>query len=438
MKIWKKKGFIFVLLCMFSYGCGQNAEPIEKPVEEVVEEISDVLSIGITPLPEPTLMEEQGSDETDEEIEKSEMGFPVNDDIVINVEDCNAINRKLTRTIDSGASLFCLDKEENIYFVNQRRDNYLYCRKDGVTELVVALPVKDVYPWEDCVYFMVSEAVEGKNVGDIYRYIPATKEIELVYELGSIEGAQHHKMLVNEQGIHFNYAKMMSSENGITRMKVSSYTLPFGETEPIKDTTKAGKVGWNDYYFSYQLSSTDDTSPVEAMLVSRSKGMEETISLDIGELQYAVAQDTIYSIELGSKKVSLFSLEHQKKNDYDFKESIFIANNYLEDEKRKAFGENIEELTSFTITENGAILWATDGEYLYRMNMEDNTIEILLVSDGGRKIEALYTDGRQVYGVYSYRVLGFEAIPKMVRFCTEYIEKNEHGQRVIQVEALIP
>ena len=111
--MWKKKGFIFVLLCMFSYGCGQNAEPIEKPVDEVVEETSDVLFIGITTLPEPTLMEEQISDEMDEK-----MGFPVNYDIVINIEDCNAINRKLTRTVDSGASLFCLDKEENIYFVN--------------------------------------------------------------------------------------------------------------------------------------------------------------------------------------------------------------------------------------------------------------------------------------------------------------------------------
>ena len=434
MKTWKKKGFIFVLLCMFSYGCGQNAEPIEKPVEET----SSILSIGITPMPEPTLMEGQVTGGWSGTIMRSETSFPVNYDMIIDVEDCNAINRKLTRTVESGASLFCLDKEENLYFVNQNQNNYLYCRKDGVIELVVALPVKEVYPWEDSIYFMVSEAVEGKNVGDIYRYIPATKQIELVYALGSIEGVQQHKMLVNEEGIHFNYAEPISSENGMTRMKVSFYTLPFGATEPIKDTTKAGKVGWNEYYFSYQLSSTETTSPAKVMLVSRNKGIEETISLDIGELQYAVAQDTIYSIELGSSKISLFELEHQKKKNYDFREGVLLANEYLGEEKEKAFGENIEELTSFTITENGMVLWATDGECLYRMNIEDKIVHYFIISDGNGKIEALYTDGRQVYGVYSYRVLGFEAIPRMARFCTEHVEINEHGQRVIEVEYLVP
>ena len=428
-----KKGFIFLLLCMFAYGCGQDAEPIEKTVEEVGQ-TSSVISIGITPLPEPTLMEGQVTGGWSGTISMSETSFPANYDIVIDVEDCNAINRKLTRTVDSGASLFCLDSEENLYFVNQKQDNYLYCRKDGVTELVVALPVKEVYPWEDSVYFMMSESVEGKKVGDIYRYLPATKQIELVYALGSIEGAQQHKMLVNEQGIHFNYSEMISSENGTTRMKVSSYTLPFGATEPIKDTTKAGKVGWNEYYFSYQLSSTEATSPAKAMLVSRRKGMEDTISLDIGELQYAVAQDTIYSIELGSTKVSLFDLKNQNIKNFDFREGILSANEYFQEDKEKAFGENIEELTSFTITENGTVLWATDGECLFRMNIEDREAHYFVVSDGSRKIEALYTDGRQVYGLYTSRLTGFSNI---VRFCMEHIE-NDHRRRVIEVEYLVP
>ena len=33
------------------------------------------------------------------------------------------------------------------------------------TELVVALPVKEVYPWEDSVYFMMSEVVEFEISG---------------------------------------------------------------------------------------------------------------------------------------------------------------------------------------------------------------------------------------------------------------------------------
>ena len=91
MKTWQKKSFIFALLCMVSYGCGQNAEPIEKPVEEV-EETSSVISIGITPLPEPTLMEGQVTGGWSGTISMSETSFPANYDIVIDVEDCNAIN----------------------------------------------------------------------------------------------------------------------------------------------------------------------------------------------------------------------------------------------------------------------------------------------------------------------------------------------------------
>ena len=55
-------------------------------------------------------------------------------------------------------------------------------------------------------------------------------------------------------------------------------------------------------------------------------------------------------------------------------------------------------------------------------------------SNGSCKIKTLYTDGIQVYGLYTSRLTGFSNI---VRFCMEHIE-TDHKQRVIEVEYLVP
>ncbi len=337
--------------------------------------------------------------------------------------------------------MFCLEeKTETIYFVNQNRDNYLYEMKDGVVQLVVALPVKEVYPFGDYVYFMISEDTEEQKAGDIYRYKKETKEIELVYALGTIQGGENHKLNVNEQGIHFNYSEVLSKEDGITRKSVSYYTLPFGESEPIKDTTNQGKLGWGDYYFSYLLVE-DSTQPAKVTLVSRTKGEEDSIPISIGDFQYCVAKDKIYSMALGNSSILTFDLKQKNRGIYNFRGDIIDENNYVKEEIAQCFGEGMEEFSDFTMTENGKYLWFTDGEYLYIADTSDGyskSEDAMITPDIHRKIEQLYTDGRRVYGLYSQ---DGKKPPVLVRFCVETIKEEDFflkDEDCVQVEYLVP
>ena len=432
-RLWKqywKKGVLFLALCFLYCGCGQ-----EEPVTQGEE--SSVITInGISTMPTGTSYKVKATPTPIQE----PTGYPINMDIAIDTDACNGMNRKFTRDMESGASLFCLDEDETIYFVNQNRDNYLYELKDGIVQLAVAMPVKEVYVWEDSVYFMVKEDIEGKKAGDIYRYQKETKELELVYAVGTIQGGQNHKLSVNAQGVHFNYSDIVSKEGDITRVMVSYYTLPFGESEPRKDTKNQGKAGWGDYYFSYSLTE-DSTQPAKVALVSRTNEAEDSISINIGDFQYCVANDTIYSMQLGSCVISTFNLKTQSRKVYNVKSDIAYENNYVKNEMESCFGEGIEEFSYFTMTENGNIIWFTDGEYLYRMERRSDgyvIVKAMTTTDRYGEIGQLYTDGRRVYGLYSSDGTKESSL---VRFCVETIKEEYYfvqSDLTIAVEYLVP
>ena len=428
------KKALFLCCCVFVCACGQLEQ------EEVVENGSSTLSVTIVPKSEDT----STSNEDDFENYKADY-IEIEVQLPVDVAFCNAMNRKLSREKDSGASLFCLEeKTETIYFVNQNQDNYLYCIKDGEVELTVALPVKEVYPYNGVVYFMIDSydmyELGEKKDGDIYKYIPETKEVTLVYPAGAIEGSEHHKMTVKEQGIYFNYSETLDSENGLTRVKVSSYYLPFDATEPVKDIEKLGKHGWKDYYFSYQFLTEDKSKQADLVLVNRTKGTEDVLSLGMDPFAYCVAGDTLYSMTLGSFILSLTDLSTKEVKKLNFSSSFLNANLYTEEEKKKVMGEGIEQIRSFTVTDDGNIVWTTDGEYLYRMDKRSsNELAIDFETiDAKRRIEELYTDGRDVYALYASSP---EETPRMVRFCTKdwpKVEKRHNGALIFDVEYLVP
>ena len=159
-KYWKKGVFLLVL-CFFHYSCGQ-AESVKKTGEEGS---SMIVLNGVTSMPTQAVDKSKATPTPT----KAPLGYSINMDMEIDTDACNGMNRKFTRDTESGASLFCLDKDETVYFVNQNRDNYLYQMKDGNVQLAVALPVKEVYVWKDYVYFMIKEDIEEKKAGDIYR-----------------------------------------------------------------------------------------------------------------------------------------------------------------------------------------------------------------------------------------------------------------------------
>ena len=142
---------------------------------------------------EPTItLEASKEDKLLEELKKMD----------ISVEGYNALNRKLSIDVAiglEGTSDFCMDETTGIvYFVNQGKDDYLYQIREGEIKLAVALPVKQVYPYQGDIYFMIGDSenydLQEKQSGDIYCYTPETGAIELVYAAGSIEDSQKHKL----------------------------------------------------------------------------------------------------------------------------------------------------------------------------------------------------------------------------------------------------
>ena len=74
---------------------------------------------------------------------------------------------------------------------------------------------------------------------------------------------------------------------------------------------------------------------------------------------------------------------------YDFSKAI-----------QKMEGRNHKTIESFTITE--AAIWVTTGEYLYRMDLQTETITgaTMRYEDGTTySLATLYTDGKEIYGV---------------------------------------
>lgn len=422
MKKWKKLCIILLLTTIFHCSCGQPEEVVKE--QELPKTTPVVL----------TSMKEEVKEETKGLVEQLEPKT------IEGISNYNAVNRKLSRDpAKNGVSLFCLDEITGVvYFVNQNQDHYLYRIKDGEVKLAVALPVKDIYTWDGAVYFMIESyekyELKEKKEGDIYRYIPTTGEIELVYELSAVESSQY-KMTVNENGVHFNYSEEMPKKDGFRRVKIYYYSLLFGTTEPIKDITYQGDAGWKNYYFSYDSLTDDYSKPAQLILVSRTDGLNDIIPIEIGQLEYCVVDNTIYSIGVGETNLLLLDLENQESHSYDFREMIIQVRKYTEEEIVNAFGENHEILSSFTMTEQGKILWVTDSKYLYRLDVQSGEITYFATMDKSRSITELYTDGEQVYALYSPKVLG---TPSLVRFCMEEIGLNEKGETAVAVEYLVP
>lgn len=303
----------------------------------------------------------------------------------------NSFNRMLStdgRAGFAGNSLFCVDESTGvIYFVNQGRDYYLYRIKNGEVELAVAMPVKELYPYQGSIYFMIDnyDIYELKDMhnGDIYCYTPESGAVELIYAAGAIENSEFHRLTVEESGIYFSYESL--EETIISYY----YHLPFGETEPIRDTRFTVKKGWNDYYFSITPKLTLKSRTVGE------DGTRDSLELSASSTCFCVVGDMLYSAE--RTYISCINLKTGEKTTYDFFEII----------KKVQGEEDIEDKTnriieSFVITEEN--IWIATPSILYCLNLQSGEVSYCYVVDEKDKlysIETLYTDGKELYMVCS-------------------------------------
>ena len=347
----------------------------------------------------------------------------------LSVKDVNAMNRMLSTDAEMalyGQSLFCVDETSGVtYFVNQGKNYYLYQIKDGKVELVVDMPVKEVYPYGGLVYFMVEDYniydLEDIHSGDIYCYCPESNAVELIYPAGAMEGSKDHRLTVEESGIYFSY--ISEKDGGV----ILFYHLPFHETEPVKDTKNMTFKGWNNYYLLYYNYREN------LFLNSREKaedGTREQIKLPaITKTRYCIIGDNLFSVERGY--ISCINLETQIQTKYDFLEAI-------QDREREDVLQQtgVRIMEDFVVTEDA--IWITTGHILYRMDLQSKEVSFAYIRDENNKpyyITELYTDGKNVYGsnlVY-YRDKSVNVVHILI---DEIKEETQFGMPLVKVEQL--
>ena len=334
-----------------------------------------------------------------------------------------------------GTSLFCIDERTGVtYFVNQGKDCFLYRMKEGEVALAVAMPVKDIYPYEGSIYFMIDDygkyELQGIHNGDIYCYTPASGTVELVYATDVIEDFVYGHLYVEESGIYFHYTKDNTTvlENGeeYQTLEYLDYYLPFGEKEPVTDTKYMVTKGWEDYFF-------ECSSNLEVELLSRTlkeDGTRETLAVSIKENDFCMVGDVLYSKERA--KIVATNLKTEETTEYDFSEAI-----------KKAKGNNIFEriqgslIESFLMTEDALWIVELGGTDLYRMDLQSGEVTIAHIENGTPYgINTLYTNGTELYGVYMETPWDRSSKGNVVRLLTKGMEDFGEFIRIIEVESL--
>ncbi len=348
--------------------------------------------------------------------------------VEISVEAYNSLNQMLSVATSiglGGKSSFCIDETTGVvYFVNEGNDGFLYRIKEREVALAVAMPVKELYPYDGSIYFMVDDCygkyeLQDIKSGDIYCYTPASGAVEFVYGAGAIENSQGHEMLVDERGIYFSY----SVKTGVNSIRTSYAYLPFGATEHMQDMTRGAKNGWKDYSFLY-------TPELKLVLSSRTvneDGTSEQIVLSVSPNYFCVIGDMLYSAE--KNHISCTNLETQETTIYDFSEAI------EKNEPKELVEQELRFIEWFTMTEDA--VWITTGARLYRMDLESGKVTCATIwhDNNSYSVPILYTDRKQVYGVNTARKFDPTSEKNFVRILTEDMDNSADCK--IGIEILI-
>ena len=305
--------------------------------------------------------------------------------------DYNVFNRML-RGVER-ESLLCTDWNTNMtYFVNQNKDWYIYCLRDGMAELVVSLPARELHVYDGVLYFIVEDygeyTLEGINSGDIYAYTPAEGTVELVYEVSRLTADACTQMTVKEDGVYFSCMVQDEEYPGISEQK--DYFLSFETKELVEDMNDTTSYGFGEYKLAYFMN---DSGTVNMTLISKTQGTKNTKELGIG----MVKQCCILENELFYKtgwKLGVLDLDTWTTEIYDY-EAFLKGKLQLTAEE---MSENWWQISDFTATEEdfwGIIM----DSYLLKINRQTKEMECFRLAENEYHMSRLYTDGVKLYSL---------------------------------------
>ncbi len=419
-----------VLLCISVIALGMISCATESNSEDVTPTIAiEHTDATVTPNPTTKVFKEKEEDSFSKVVTKTDGLCEQLEQLKTPIaETYNKANRMLSVDVAHGGlegfSYFCVDETTGvIYFVNQSEDDYLYRIKDGEIALALAMPVKELYPYQGVIYFMVDDCygkyeLQEMKSGDIYCYTPASGAVELVYEAGEMEHSEKHKLFVDERGVYFSYE--VKTENGKEKY---FYQLPFGATEPVVDTEETVTKGWKEYKFSY--------APPEYQFRLESRtanedGKKEHIELSVNRAYFCVIGNMLYSAEKMS--ISCTNLETGETIYYDFVPAM----------EKIEIGEDLNSgkqmIKGFIVTEDA--LWVTTNAILYRMDFQSGEITCADIwhNNNFYSLLSLYTDGKEIYGLNCFNPYDEKSKRTWVRILTDTMDAT--GEAKVRVKFL--
>ncbi len=139
----------------------------------------------------------------------------------------------------------------------------------------------------------------------------------------------------------------------------------------------------------------------------------------------------MYSIEVGSTILSCLNLKIGEKKEYDFLEVAQKA--HTDFEGNITLTENTEVFNSFLVMEDE--IWVSGPSTLYHLDLESGEMNYyqLMNDEKYYGIEALYTDGKQLYATTCSL---YETEKSFHRILTEEVEVDSMGNLILKVESL--
>lgn len=420
-----KLKILMIILVVLLSGCGKQAEgdltPTPTGTQGEKNDLFEVINADKTENNEFISGEITGG--VIERIEKQENLAYVKYD---------AANRY--RTMNSSKnmqSLFCIDENTGaVYFVNQSKDWYIYRLVDGVAELVVELPARELYMRNETLYFIVEDydkySLTNVTEGDIYAYTPADGKITKVFSAEALEGPISH-IIPYEDGIAMYYSvDAGDNEAGIKKMYTYWVYYTFADNRLETDAYRRAYPGWEDYY----LISTFYDDDYKTLLVSREKGVQDILDFSIPAANSFILDDVLYAWTGSTFLCTNIITGKQQLFDINELYHELVTAEILTTKDGK---EIKAQVNGCTMTKD--YLWLIV-QYRYLMQINPETGEAVcykLQSDKGELLN-LYTDGIQLYA--SYIKEGYADYGPLVRICTEEIAGYDatYGVPILELE----
>ncbi len=320
---------------------------------------------------------------------------------------CNLEENMRSDDLSGYSVLVCKDPVYDItYYVNYGRDYYIYAMRDGVSELALELPGRELFCRNGELYFIADgyglyEFAQFAG-GNILKYNPVNGSVEVVVDQTATT------MIVYPDGICYNYvgeAQLYGGEDGTWITPEDYFYFSFAE-ETITPFPKKGMEmrRWRDNYFVTEFEEVPESDPMVQEMralgytdaLNRATGVNLT---DIaGSVNGTLKDITSLPVPYWVSGDVLYYIKQKAVEDSEQSRSVLMTY-HLETGER----EEVVVLNYYTTLSTDDMLLYNNTLYfgnLLRVSLTDGTQSYAQYENdtlGYGGIDAFYTDGEKVF-----------------------------------------